>query len=98
MKYSKVVVAGAIVVSSQSGKADESVLISTNNLVNSGYDEHIVRSIFYYNKGLNLNANDFLKVSAENEGNNIKFETLDQVSIVVPRDLACGVGNKDFKD
>ncbi len=53
MKYSKVVVAGAIVVSSQSGKADESVLISTNNLVSSGYDEHIVRSIFYYNKGLN---------------------------------------------
>lgn len=55
------------------------------------------KSVFhYYNEktGKILKLNDLIKVVADDEGKNIKFETLDQISIIVPADRAFGSFNK----
>lgn len=46
--------------------------------------------------GKKINPTDFLKVSVENEGSHLKFETLDKIVITVPVEFASGVGNKDI--
>lgn len=96
MKYKNIAIAGAIVVGSQSGKSEENV-ISVQSLDKSGFDSMIIKNLFN-KEGIVLCPTDFLKVSVEDEGKNIKFESLDQISIIVPRDFANGVGNKDFKN
>lgn len=43
-----------------------------------------------------LTENDFIRVLIDEEGKNIEFKTLDQISIIVPYNHALGVGNKDL--
>lgn len=48
-----------------------------------------------YNKlGRNLDFNELIKVSFYDEGSHIKFETLDQISVIVAADSADGPYNK----
>lgn len=74
--------------------SDKQLLILTKDLDRVGVSIEIVQDTYRLNKGRVLDLNEMVKVSAENEGSEIKFETLDHISITVPVHSAAGSWNK----
>ena len=90
----KSIIATSVLLSSQAGSASaESVLL--RDLEQLGIDSAQVKAAFKEQVGINLDINDSMKVSFENEGQSIRFETLDHLSVLVPIMHARGVFNKD---
>ena len=54
-----------------------------------------VREAFAYKHQLALNSNEILKVSKQDEGKKIKFQTYDNYSVIINIDAASMVGNKE---
>lgn len=61
-----------------------------------GINPNYVISAFHENVDIRLNPSEALKVTYENEGKNIRFETLDNFSLVVAIGDAIGAFNKDY--
>lgn len=93
MKSTNILVAGSIVVGHQAVYA-VSKTVRVSDLDQNGFNEQLVRDEFRRISGSELTSNEFLKVSAEDEGKELNFETLDHLSFTVPRDSASGVDNK----
>jgi hypothetical protein len=70
-------------------------VISVRNLSSAGINTDVVALAFQSQVGVKVNLNEMLKVRAEDEGKNIRFETLDNFSVVVPIQYAMGPFNKD---
>ncbi len=73
------------------------LVIEVRNLERIGINHLQVVELYQENKGIKLNLNDLVKVSAKNEGQSISFETWDQISIVIPVNMAAGNYNKIAK-
>jgi hypothetical protein len=67
---------------------------TVQDLYQLGVNPDYVISAFHESIDIKLNPNEALKVTYEDEGKNIRFETLDNFSLVVPIDDAIGIGNK----
>lgn len=73
-------------------------LIEVRELNDVGLDAAIITDYFYvYGKKI-LNLNETLRVSADEEGKFIQFQTQDSVVIRVPPELAAGNWNKIIKE
>jgi hypothetical protein len=68
--------------------------IITKDLGTHGINSEIIEAAFRNTHGINLNINEILKVSADEEGSNYKFDTLDGISVVVPIIDTKGAANK----
>lgn len=93
MSKIKSIVAGSVLLGSHVGMAQTHV-IPAKDLDKLNIDIHIVSDHFRTQTGVELNSSDVLKVSSENEGKNLRFETLDSISVVVPIEFARGSENK----
>jgi len=68
--------------------------VNLNYLDNYGTGYSIVVVNEYRKIGRNLDLNELLKVSKNEEASFIRFETLDQISVIVPVYNADGTWNK----
>lgn len=59
-----------------------------------GINSVLLKNEFLNKQNINLDLNEMIKVSSSDEGNKIKFETLDKISIVVDVYSADGSWNK----
>lgn len=82
------------VVSVQASSSSGSSLLPLNRLPEIGLDPIVVKNIFQNEKNVTLKWDEVLKVSADEEGKEISFDSLDGISIVVPADAALGSPNK----
>lgn len=69
-------------------------LIEVRDLYEAGINQQIIIQNYQQYEGRTLNLNELVKVSPTDEGKNLKFETFDAISIVVPFALATGPFNK----
>ena len=95
MKLKHIAVGSALIAGAQSVKADRTFAVKDLNL--NGFLSQVVSEQFSSTYGLNLNPSEFLKVSAEDEGSNIRFETMDHLSVTIDAKSALGIGNKDLQ-
>lgn len=68
--------------------------LKVNELRKIGINSILLKEEFLKKKNISLDLNEMIKVSSSNEGNEIKFETLDKISIVVDVYSADGGWNK----
>jgi len=68
--------------------------VYVEDLAKINKDLSVTVSEGYSRLGRELNFNEILKVSINEEGSRIKFETLDQISIIVSANHADGPFNK----
>jgi hypothetical protein len=95
MKVNKTLLSSIIAISSQLSHAGQTdVVITLAELEKHGISPILVQEEFFNLYQINLNWNEYLKVSKEDEGKNIRFETYDHYSTVVTIDSAHGVCNK----
>jgi len=69
-------------------------ILSIRDLEKIGISAQKVISVYEIKKGIKLNLNDMIKVSSNDEGQTINFETLDQISINVRASDSDGNPNK----
>lgn len=77
------VIATTAIIGTQLSIANASNQIPLKDLNRFGIDSEAVSALFKENINVNLNPNELLKVTYENEGKNIQFETLDNYSVTV---------------
>ena len=68
--------------------------LKVNELGKIGINSNLLRAEFLKKENIKLDLQEMIKVSNTNEGNEIKFETLDKISIVVDVYSADGSWNK----
>jgi hypothetical protein len=96
MNVKNTLLSGIVVISSQLSQASQTdMILPLGELEKHGISPKLVQEEFYNLYQINLNWNEYLKVSKEDEGKNIRFETYDHFSTVVTIDCAHGVFNKD---
>ena len=96
MNVKNTLLSGIVVISSQLSQASQTdMILPLGELGKHGISPKLVQEEFYNLYQINLNWNEYLKVSKEDEGKNIRFETYDHFSTVVTIDSAHGVFNKD---
>lgn len=93
MKKLGIVVAGASIFSGQaSAESGQAMLVG--DLASQGIYPESVISLFQASTGASLSVADTIKVSYENEGENIRFDALDGLSVTVALGEARGSDNK----
>lgn len=98
MDLKKALVSVLAIFSSQITRAGENyIVVQVHNLDEHGISAQVVREEFYNRYQVNIDWNEYLKVSKEDEGKDIRFETYDRFSTIVSIARAHGVGNKGFK-
>lgn len=97
MKYTKAIFTGAVAVTGSTAIAGEKLILA-KELGLHGLDYQKIAQIYKNHSNINLNPNELLKVTRDEEGKHIRFETLDHLSVVVPIYHARGVANKDLFD
>lgn len=96
MKIKNTLITGLVAISSQLSHASQNdIVVPVSDLENFGISPTIVHQMFFEQYNMSLNWSEYLKVSKEDEGKSIRFETFDHYSTVVPIDSAHGVFNKD---
>ncbi len=70
------------------------MMVRVGDLDELGISSKFVMESYRASVGRMLNLNELIKVSQKNEGKNINFETLDQISVIVPVFSADGSWNK----
>lgn len=75
-------------------KPPEIFVLRVSELDNIGISSANIITQYQVQKRKTLNINEVVKVSSRDEGKNIKFETLDKISITVPSYTASGSFNK----
>ena len=95
MKIQNFAFGGALIVSAHSVKADQTIIVNNLNLY--GFSFSNINEKFSSTLGITLNPNEFLRVTADEEGKNFNFETMDHLCIVIDANSALGIGNKDLK-
>lgn len=73
---------------------NQQTLISVNDLEKIGINSRQVIVQYQVKKGITLNLNEMIKVSSQDEGKSINFETLDQISVTVLAHDSDGSPNK----
>lgn len=73
---------------------DNQAAIPINELERIGINIQSLQIHYQMKTGKTLNLTDMIKVSTTDEGKNIKFETLDKISITVDAFSAAGNWNK----
>lgn len=95
MNLKNTLLSGIVVISSQLSHASQAdMILPLGELEKHGISPTLVQEEFYNLHQISLNWNEYLKVSKEDEGKNIRFETYDHFSTVVTIDSAHGVCNK----
>jgi hypothetical protein len=95
MNVKKTLLSGIVIISSQLARASQvEMILPLSELEKHGISPSVVQEEFYNLYQINLNWNEYLKVSKEDEGKNIRFETYDHFSTVVSIASAHGVCNK----
>jgi hypothetical protein len=95
MKISKTLLSSLVLISSQISRAGTTEInVTLGELEKYGISTTIVQEEFYNHHQISLNWDEYLKVSKDDEGKNIRFETYDQYSTVVAIDGAFGAKNK----
>jgi hypothetical protein len=89
---SKIIMGTTILASAQPSLAIE--LIKVGELSISGISQDLVINKFQ-SEGINLNQDELLEMSTDEEGKKIKFETMDNISVNIDINSALGIGNKD---
>lgn len=93
-KEFKIIATSAILTASFS-TANASTQISVKDLNKFGLDSALIATAFQDQLQINLNPNELIKVSYDNEGKDIKFETLDHYSVFISAPtMSLGAGNK----
>ncbi|MGE5085444.1 MAG: hypothetical protein ACM3MG_04030 [Bacillota bacterium] len=88
------VVIGGITMLTQLAHASETANIALKNFNQIGLDPEVIQEIYRKQADVELDWNEVLKVSADEEGKNININTLDGISVVVPIYSAAGPFNK----
>lgn len=73
---------------------NQTLLLKVSDLEKFGISSKIVISQYQKKNIRELNLDELIKVSPNEESKNIKFETFDKISVVVPVDIAAGAWNK----
>ena len=73
---------------------NQQAIVSVNELEKIGVNSQHVIVLYQVEKGVTLNLNEMIKVSSQDEGKSINFETLDHISIIVSVDNSDGGWNK----
>ena len=95
MKSSRIAISLIIALGSIIVKAEEHIA-KIKDLETIKINNDSIVTTFLNLNGIKLNSEDEIRVSADEEGENIKFETLDHLSIVVSIDSISGGFNKDI--
>lgn len=92
------IIAGTVVGISAGAANAESGLraIAVKDLHTHGINRELVTTLFLQKQGIDLNLNEILQVELDEEGKNLKLETMDHLSVSVDLFSARGVGNKDL--
>ncbi len=93
MKNSTILISGAILAAAQGAVAADRI-VSIQDLDSLGFQPETIVGLFDSKVGITLNPNEFLKVEADEEGKNFRFETLDHHSVIVSINYASGGFNK----
>jgi len=91
----KIGVFGSAVLGMQIGVAPNETVITVGELDKLGLNKEAVIDQFRHQTGVDLDLNQLIKVNSENEGSELRFETFDSISVVVPIEFARGPYNKD---
>ncbi|MGZ3800980.1 MAG: hypothetical protein ACXVCR_11675 [Bdellovibrio sp.] len=86
------------VVAANASAANLNEKIALKDIHSLGINKKLVESAFLQSRGINLNMNEVLKVSIDEEGKNYKFDTLDNISVIVPIESAIAAPNKTEPD
>lgn len=101
MNVRKFIISAILPILGLSGRSDAQGLskidwgkIKLKNLNTIGVNPENIFNAFMSQHGVRIELNEVLKVSTEDEGKNIRFESLDHFSVVVPIMSASGPRNK----
>lgn len=95
MNLKSVLVSIMAILSSQITQAGEShLIVPVSDLEDLGISAKAIQEEFYNRHQVNIDWDEYLKVSKENEGKEIRFETYDNFSTIVPIARAHGTFNK----
>jgi hypothetical protein len=84
MQNKKTILLAATLLGLHNTESHAEHLFAAQELVARGFDFEKLAQEFRNQAGVRIEADDRFKVSLEDEGKNIKFETLDRYSIIVP--------------
>jgi hypothetical protein len=73
------------------------VVAKLNEIEKFGFSPNYIQEEFLRVHKIELNWDEYLKISREIEGNHVNFKTFDEFSTVVLINDAHGVGNKSFQ-
>ena len=70
------------------------IFLKVSDLENYGISTRTIIMLYQQQNKRELNLDELLKVNPNEEANNIKFETFDKISVIVPVYSAAGTWNK----
>lgn len=95
MNFKSALISSLAIISSQLSHAGESfVIVPVCELEEYGISPNVIQEEFYNRYQVNINWDEYLKVSTVDEGKEIRFEKYDDASTSVSIDNARGVFNK----
>lgn len=94
MKKLNAIVIGGIAAASQIAQAGKVAQLPVKDLNQVGINPVAIQEAYQEQANVQLNWDEVVKVSADEEGKNINVNTIDGISIVVGIDAASGPFNK----
>lgn len=73
---------------------NQAVIIKISELESLGLNSKFIIEEYFKQNKRELNLNELIKVSPYDEARNIKLETFDSISVLVPVHMAAGTWNK----
>jgi len=94
MKKLNTILVGGIAAAANIAQASSEVTLSLKNLTQVGINPEAVKEAYREQAKVVIDWNEVLKVSADEEGENINVHTINGISVVVPIYSAIGPFNK----
>lgn len=83
-----------LLVGSSIASAHEIYEVPVGELNSIGFDQETIVEEFYQSYGVKLDLHESLKITEDKEGENLRFEAFDDISIDIPMYAAVGPYNK----